>query len=117
MLDAAEAEHAAGRTLEYLKRTRRFHLAIAQEAGNRLLLGMLQGINERIELIGNMLVQRVSHRIDEVVHENREILAALAARDVARLDIAIGDHVDRARALILADAVEFERELTGRSPL
>lgn len=113
MLDEAERRFKSGQVDEYLQRARRFHVAIAQIAGNRLLLGMLESINDRIARIGNILVQRVSTRAAEVIRENRAIMNALKARDSKRLDQAIRHHVERARALILADAVDFDRELMG----
>lgn len=117
MLDEAERRFASGQVEEYLRRARRFHFAIAQVAGNRLLLGMLESINDRIERIGNILVQRVSTRAAEVVQENRAILKALKSRDAKQVDKAIRHHVERARALILADAVDFDRDLMGNTPL
>jgi DNA-binding GntR family transcriptional regulator len=113
MLGEAEQRFKAGQTEEYLRRARRFHYAIAQVGGNRLLLGMLESINDRIERIGNILVQRVSTRAAEVMQENRAILNALKLRNAKQLDEAIRRHVERARALILADAVDFDRDLMG----
>jgi len=48
------------------------------------------------------------------MQENRSILDALAARDPARLHLAVRQHIDRPAALIAADAGWFEVLLAGR---
>jgi len=71
-------------------------------------------LNDRIQIIGSALLRRYPDRFGEVMQENRSILDALAARDPARLHLAVRQHIDRPAALIAADAGWFEVLLAGR---
>jgi len=110
LLEAAEAAMESG---GYLLRSRDFHSAIARATGNRLLIAAQLGLNDRIQIIGNALIARYPERLQEVVGENREILSALAAADLHRLDVAVRRHIERPAALVAADAAWFDMRLGG----
>ncbi len=92
---------AAGEEVESILAARRFHLAISEASGNRLLLQMLQSINDRIHLVGLSVVRAVPGRAREVLTENRRILAALIDRDEAGLEAAVRHHIRRAQELFM----------------
>jgi len=86
------------RTDEFVKTSREIHLAIAQASGNRVLIDLLVGLHERIQVLGYMLNSRNRLRSPQVLQENTEIVAALHARDLERLQGAIRTHLQNGRA-------------------
>ena len=101
LLDRSAVLLEAGHEVESILAARRFHLAISEASGNRLLLQMLQSINDRIHLVGMSVVRSVPGRAREVLDENRRILDALIARDEAALEAAVRQHIRRAEELFL----------------
>lgn len=75
--------------------TRAFHGAIAQKANNGLLARMLHELEHRIQLLGALVFEKYPLRMDEVIEENRAILAALRRRDVAQAELEVRRHVRR----------------------
>jgi DNA-binding GntR family transcriptional regulator len=83
-----------GRIAEFVKRSRELHLEIAQASGNATLIELLVALHERIQLLGHMLNTHNRQRSPQVLQENTEIVAALHARDLPRLQAAICAHID-----------------------
>lgn len=106
-LDASAAAHARGDDVGSIRLARAFHVAITELSGNRLLLEMLKGINDRIHMVGIALIKGMPGRAAEVLEENRRILSALVRKDAAALEVAVRGHIERSRALFL------ERTLGG----
>jgi DNA-binding GntR family transcriptional regulator len=97
----------AGKHKDSILIARAFHVAIAECSGNRLLLQMLQSINDRIHMVGLTIVKVFPHRAAQVYQENGEILAALSARDGQRLERAIRIHIRRSRELLMQDKGQY----------
>jgi DNA-binding GntR family transcriptional regulator len=86
--------YAARDRLEYYWRNQAIHAGIARLSGNALLAGMHQGLQarlRRIRFIGN----EEPHTWAGAVAEHEAMIAALEARDDARLSAVIEDHLDR----------------------
>jgi DNA-binding GntR family transcriptional regulator len=95
-----------GRHVESIRIARRFHVAIAELSGNRLLLQMLQSINDRIHMVGLSLVTAVPERAVQVHEENTQILDAFIARDSVLLERAVRVHIHRSRDLFMQSKSE-----------
>ena len=76
--------------------TRAFHAAIARLANNALLARMLGELEHRIRLLGALVFEKYPQRMDEVIEENRAILAALEHGDASRCEVVVRQHVRRA---------------------
>lgn len=113
VLDEASQLLAQGQVAAFLQRSRQFHVTIARIGGNHLLASMLDSINDRIQIIGSILVRLFPARAGQVLQENRAIFAALSAGDGTQLEVAIRHHIEQARTMALSDALQFELELTG----
>jgi len=86
--------YAAGDRLEYYWRNQAIHAGIARLSGNALLASMHQGLQarlRRIRFIGNEEPQKWA----EAVAEHEAMIAALEARDDARLATVIAGHLDQ----------------------
>lgn len=103
LLAQSEGNLEAGKVIDALTSARRFHLAIAKRTGNALLLKMLEGISDRIQMVGLSLVDKLPARSVEVMQENRAILEALLQRDPAALQGAVQKHISRNRDLIFKE--------------
>jgi DNA-binding GntR family transcriptional regulator len=85
--------YAARDRLEYYWRNQAIHAGIARLSGNALLAAMHQGLQarlRRIRFIGN----EEPHKWAGAVAEHEEMIAALEARDDARLAAVIENHLD-----------------------
>lgn len=85
--------YRARNRLEYYRRNQAIHSGIAQLSGNALLASMHQVIQarlKRIRFIGNEEPEKWA----SAVAEHEEMIAALEARDAARLAAVIGRHLD-----------------------
>lgn len=82
-----------GRTDEFVKSSREIHLVIARACGNRILIDLLAGLHDRIQVLGFILNSHNRLRSPQVLQENTEIVAALHARDLVRLQGAIQTHL------------------------
>lgn len=69
-----------------------FHRALAALAGNALLLGQLQDIDEKILAFRNLDLQDTARR-DRTLEEHRLIAKALAARDMGAGSIVLERHI------------------------
>lgn len=98
---AAEAFFDARQHDSFLSQNRRFHMAIGRISGNALLQQMLGAIQDRVRLVGSMIVQAHGPRLSELRQENRAIMAALRARDATALESAMRAHVRRGREHVM----------------
>lgn len=94
-LDASRRHASEGRVPSFVTASRAFHRTIAETSGNRLLLQMLSGINDRIFGLARSVLGANPQRMQEVIEENEAILAALHARDAQRLADAMHRHLEQ----------------------
>lgn len=99
-LAQSEEELRSGDVTASIVTARRFHLAIAQRSGNALLLKLIEGISDRIHMVGVALLQRVPARAANVLAENQAILDAFRKRNAAALQVAVREHIGASRNLI-----------------
>lgn len=100
-LDLSERNLRAGRLSEFQKANRSFHAALEQESGNVFLESMLSNISDRIRILGAMVLERHAVRGEQILEENRAILAALDKGDAEKLEEAVRTHVRRAGEHVL----------------
>jgi DNA-binding GntR family transcriptional regulator len=105
LLDDSSAALASGRPAESIRTARRFHYAIAQASGNALLSQMLDGLNERIHMVGLSIARRYPQRPAEVLQENLALLAAIEQADAARAARLLRAHIRRSHSLLLRGEV------------
>lgn len=103
LLSQSERELEAGDAVASISVARSFHLAIAKRTGNALLLKILEGISDRIQMVGIALIDRLPARGAEVTLENRAIFEALRKADAAALQRAVQEHIGRSRDLIFKE--------------
>lgn len=96
ILAVSERNLRAGRVPEFQKVNREFHATLARSTGNPFLENMLSAISDRIRILGSMVLQNRAVRGEEMLAENRAILAALEARDASAVEEAVRSHVKRA---------------------
>lgn len=96
-----------GKLVESIRLARRFHVAIAQASGNRLLLQMLQGINDRIHIVGVALLASMPDRAKQVHHENLSILNGFTNRDARAVERAVRAHIHRSRELFMQNSGRY----------
>jgi DNA-binding GntR family transcriptional regulator len=104
MQQRIEAHHDRGELRDYFEANQQIHGAIVGFAGNSVLKATHDMLMPRAER-ARFLALSVSGRWDESVHEHREILAALRARDATRAGALLGHHVRRT-GLVMADALQ-----------
>lgn len=95
LLNKAEKARLRSRVPTFRMNTRSFHASIANLANNALLANMLRGLEDRVQLMGAMVFERYPQRMDEVIDENRAILAALKRGQVSEVEAAVRQHVRR----------------------
>ena len=97
--EAVERSDAA----EHMRRNLAFPQRFVELAGNRRLAEMYEGLRAHIQ-IGRVHARRVDWlgRLRQEPREHAEILAALDARDTARL-AAVDAHIRRAKASLIQD--------------
>lgn len=91
--------YATRSRLEYYRRNQAFHTGLAQLSGNALLGSLHQVIQarlKRIRFIGN----EEPAKWDAAVAEHHEMMAALEARDGARLADVVTTHLERTWARV-----------------
>lgn len=96
LLRKADQARARKKVKTFRLNTRAFHGAIARLANNTLLARMLQEIEHKVQLFGAMVFEKHMSRMDEVIEENRAILAALSERNIGEAEAAVRRHVRRA---------------------
>lgn len=97
-LNARAEEHfRAGRYEPFLRQNREFHQALAGATRNRLLQQMLGAIHDRVRQVGTMVVELHKPRLQELLLENRRIVAAIRKKDGLALEKAVRHHIHRGR--------------------
>lgn len=86
---------------DFMDQNRRFYLALARLTRNDLLQQMLGVIHDRVRLVGALILSVYESRAQEWLLENREILAAIRARDIDALVAALRAHIRRGRDHVL----------------
>jgi len=95
-----EMERSLASSEEFVAADIRFHLALAEATGNRLLLHLMQAIRERlIEMFGT--VYRFPGGPQRSIAQHREITQAVVRGDAERARTLMTEHIER-----------VERELT-----
>ncbi|MCB1999661.1 MAG: GntR family transcriptional regulator [Rhodoferax sp.] len=100
MLAESEQHLLAGDAPGAILAARKFHLAIARRSGNALLSKLIEGISDRIHMVGVALLDRVPARGEAVLAENQAILDAFRRQDAAALQAAVREHIGTSRNLI-----------------
>jgi len=80
---------------------RDFYGLIAVAARNELLRGLLNQINDRVQMIASMTVRYKADRANEVLGENRRLLDALDTRDADGAIAAVRSHIAKGREYAL----------------
>ncbi len=100
------SHHARRDLSEYFKINQRIHEAIVNAAGNALLAQIYRSLNMRLRR-ARYMANLSPPRWDQAVAEHEQILAALAARDGARLARLLKEHLqhkaDVVKAVLLGD--------------
>lgn len=89
-----ERQHAARKMEAYFDTNQSIHRRIVELAANPVLRQVHESLFPRAER-GRRFTLQSRPRWDESVHEHREILAALVARNAARAGSLLSDHVRR----------------------
>ncbi len=90
--DHMEAEHRARRRIPYFELNQKIHRAIVAIGNNQVLVASHEMLFARVERVRYLAIDSPL-RWDESIHEHREVLAALAARDPVRAGSALAGHV------------------------
>jgi DNA-binding GntR family transcriptional regulator len=93
ILTRSETALAQGKIPQFRANNKSFHARIAHVTGNKCLQQMLRTIQDRVFLLGGMVLDKRVERTAIIVKENREILEALAARDGRAAEKAVRAHV------------------------
>jgi len=96
------AHHARGDLAGYFKFNQAIHLKIVKYSGNAVLFNAYRQMNgyvRRARYMANLSPERW----DAAVREHDEILAALGARDAARIKALLSDHLAHKLASVLAE--------------
>jgi DNA-binding GntR family transcriptional regulator len=78
---------------EFLRANRRFHNLIVAESRNGVLQEVLSNLDARFWSIGTVVISRNPTRAEQIRRENRDILDALAARNIKNAEKAVRAHV------------------------
>ena len=94
--------------LLHLEKNSRFHKALMELSGNKKLLEMYELLNAHLKIArvhsqGDQWVRRLP--LD--AEEHRQILAALAQRDIGRLQAVLRIHITTAKELLIGDLATF----------
>jgi DNA-binding GntR family transcriptional regulator len=103
-----EWHHDRGELRDYFEVNQQIHGAIVCFAGNGVLKATHDMLMPRVER-ARFLALSVRGRWDESVHEHRDILAALKARDAGRAGALLGHHVRRT-GLVMANALQAQAD-------
>ncbi len=86
------ARHASGDLASYFRYNQAIHLKIVEASGNATLAHTYRQLNANV-LRARYMANLSRERWDEAVREHEKILAALEARDAARLRRLLEDHL------------------------
>jgi DNA-binding GntR family transcriptional regulator len=95
----AEQEAALADNAGFAWADRRFHHALVEAAGNRLLTRQYEGLRDRHQRIAAATVAREPSRTERFIAEHREIVAALERGDADAAAELLGAHLQGAHEL------------------
>lgn len=102
------AHHARGELAPYFRYNQQIHIRLVECAGNATLAQIYRSLNAHVRRARYMA--NLSHeRWDQAVREHEEILEALSARDSARLQALLRDHLAKKLVLVM-EALSASRE-------
>lgn len=100
-LRRAEEKLKQGKVKEFRIQNKAFHNCIAKVTGNACLQTMLNMIDDRVRLLGAMILDRHVERQKEALQENLDILSALRRKDQAAVEAAVRRHVGQSRESLI----------------
>jgi DNA-binding GntR family transcriptional regulator len=89
-----------------------FHVAVAELGGNLRLVEQLRRVIEQLERYMHLGL-RLTPRADAIVHEHRELLAAIAAGDVKRARMEAAAQAHESHRMVLDGLLSSEAVLTA----
>ena len=95
------AYHARGDLAGYFKFNQAIHLKIVKYSGNAVLYNTYRQLNGNVRR-ARYMANLSKERWDAAVREHEEILAALGARDVKRIQALLSDHLAHKLSSVLA---------------
>jgi DNA-binding GntR family transcriptional regulator len=94
------ALHGCGDLAGYFQHNQAIHLKIVEASRNTALTNMYRQLNANVRR-ARYMANLSEERWEEAVHEHTQILAALEARDVARLKNLLQDHLANKLSAVL----------------
>ncbi len=95
------AMHARGDLAGYFKFNQAIHLKLVKFSGNTMLYQIYRQLNANVRR-ARYMANLTKQRWDEAIREHEEILAALGARDAARLKALLADHLAHKLTSVIA---------------
>lgn len=89
-----------------------FHLAVAELGGNLRLVEQLRRVIDQLERYMHLGL-RLAHRGEEIVHEHRDLMAAIAAGDVARARALAAQQAHDSHRMVLDGLLSSDAVLTA----
>jgi DNA-binding GntR family transcriptional regulator len=93
--------------ITFLKTNRAFHLALAEAANNRRLVGMLEDIFNEMERLFHLGL-RLRDSSEEMRREHQEVVAALEKGDVTMVRAAITEQIIASKNRILEAILQVD---------
>ena len=94
------AHHARGQLADYFRCNQDIHLKILEASGNQTLAATYRGLNAHVRR-ARYMANLSRERWDQAVAEHQDILAALEARDSARLQNLLREHLAKKLTLVM----------------
>ena len=94
------AHHARGELARYFRCNQQIHIRLVECAGNATLAQVYRGLNAHVRR-ARYMANLSRERWDKAVREHEEILDALSARDSARLQALLRDHLANKLVLVM----------------
>ena len=94
------AHHARGELAQYFRCNQQIHIRLVECAGNATLAQVYRGLNAHVRR-ARYMANLSRERWDKAVREHEEILDALSARDSARLQALLRDHLAKKLVLVM----------------
>jgi DNA-binding GntR family transcriptional regulator len=94
------AHHARDELAQYFRCNQQIHIRLVECAGNATLAQVYRGLNAHVRR-ARYMANLSRERWDKAVREHEEILDALSARDSARLQALLRDHLANKLVLVM----------------
>jgi len=94
------AHHARGELAQYFRCNQQIHIRLVECSGNATLAQVYRGLNAHVRR-ARYMANLSRERWDKAVREHEEILDALSARDSARLQALLRDHLANKLVLVM----------------